>query len=72
MYFRNEGLQKRSLDKYLKSRVSERPSTDNISNALKHFAILTTAPLPYLLIIVKVTPLEKVSFSYIQNWKTVC
>ena len=40
MYFRNEGLQKRSLDKYLKSRVSERPSTDNISNALKHFCNL--------------------------------
>ena len=34
--------------------------------------IRTTAPLPYLLITVKVIALEKVSLSDIQNSKTVC
>ena len=34
--------------------------------------ILTTAPLPYLLITLEVITLEKVSFSDIQNPKTVC
>ena len=36
MYFRNQGLQKTSLDKCLKSRVSEDPSTQKIRNGLKH------------------------------------
>ena len=36
MYFENSGLENRSLDKCLKSRVSERPSTDNITNGFKH------------------------------------
>ena len=35
-------------------------------------AIWTTAPLPYLLICMKVIALEKVSFSDTQNPKTVC
>ena len=37
----------------------------------KTVAISTAAPLPYLLITVKVITLEKVSFSDIQNPKTV-
>ena len=36
MYFQNEGLRKTLLDKCLKSRVSEEPSTGNITNGLKH------------------------------------
>ena len=36
MYFRNSGLRKTSLDKCLKSRVSEDPWTHNITNGLKH------------------------------------
>ena len=36
MYFRNQGLQKTSLDKCLKDRVSEDPSTDNITSGLTH------------------------------------
>ena len=35
-------------------------------------AMSTTAPLPYLLITVCVITLEKVSFSHIENPKTVC
>ena len=36
MYFRNLGFRKTSLDKCLKSSVSEDPWTDNITNGLKH------------------------------------
>ena len=36
MYFRNLGLRKMSIDKCLKSCFSEDPSTDNITNGLKH------------------------------------
>ena len=36
MYYRNLGPQKTSLNKCLKSRVSEDPSKDNITNGLKH------------------------------------
>ena len=36
MYFRNYGLAKRRLDKYLKSAVSQYPSTNNKVKALKH------------------------------------
>ena len=46
MHFRNYGLPKMALDKYLKSTVSQYPSTGNIVNALKnctnlHGAIFT-------------------------------
>ena len=36
MYFRNCRLQKRGLDKYLKSTVSEDPTTSNMVNGPKH------------------------------------
>ena len=36
MYFRNLGLRKTCLDKYLKSRVIGVPSTDDMANGLKH------------------------------------
>ena len=35
MYFRNQGLQKTSLDQCLKSRVLEDPSADDITSGLK-------------------------------------
>ena len=38
MYFRNYGLAKRSLDKYLKSVVSKYLSTTNMVKALKHIS----------------------------------
>ena len=38
MYFRNYGLPKAGLDKYLKSDVSQFPSTGNTRNALKHIS----------------------------------
>ena len=36
MYFRNYVLAKRRLDKYLKSVISQYPSTSNMLNVLKH------------------------------------
>ena len=36
MYFRNSGLAKRHLDKYLKSAVSQYPSTSNTVKVLNH------------------------------------
>ena len=36
MYFGNYGLAKRPLDKYLKSAVSQYPSTSNMVKVLKH------------------------------------
>ena len=36
MYFGNYGLAKRRLDKYLRSAVSQYPSTSNMVKALKH------------------------------------
>ena len=38
MYFRSYGLAKRPLDKYLKSAVSQYPSTSNMVNAIKHIS----------------------------------
>ena len=67
MYFRNYGFQKRWLDKWLKSPVSENFSSDNMANGLKHILISTAALLEYLLITVKVIELEIVSLSDIKN-----
>ena len=41
-------------------------------NGQKKFLMLMTAPLPYLLITVKVIELQKVSLTDVQNLKTVC
>ena len=38
MYFRNYGLTKKGLDKYLKSAVSQYPSTSNMVKAPKHLS----------------------------------
>ena len=72
MYFRNYRLKKTWLDQRQKIRVSEDPSTDDMANGSKQFCNLNEAPLQYLLISVNVVVLEKVSFSDIQNPKTVC
>ena len=40
MYFRGYGLAKRRLDKYLKSAVSQYPSTSNMVNVIKHISNL--------------------------------
>ena len=72
MYSRNYRLKKTWLDQRQKIRVSEDPSTDDLANGSKQFCNLNEAPLQYLLISVNVVVLEKVSFSDIQNPKTVC
>ena len=38
MYFGNYGLAKKGLDKYLKSAVSQYPSTSNMVNVPKHLS----------------------------------
>ena len=38
MYIRNYGLAKNRLDKYLKSEVSQYPSTSNMLNTLKYIS----------------------------------
>ena len=58
-------------DKFLKSLVSEDPSTDNIANGSKHCCNLNDRTLQYLLITVNVIMLEKAVFSVIQNPKSV-
>ena len=72
MHSRNYRLKKTWLDQRQKIRVSEDPSTDDMANGSKQFCNLNEAPLQYLLISVNVVVLEKVSFSDIQNPKTVC
>ena len=69
MYFRKYRLRKIWLDKFLKSRVSEDPETDNKENGSRHCSNLMTAPLQYLLITLKVVAFEKVSFSHKQSSK---
>ena len=38
MYFRNYGLANKGLDKYLKSAVSQYPSTSNMVKVRKHLS----------------------------------
>ena len=71
MYFRNYGLPKTWLDQSLKSPVSEDPTKSNMVNKPKHCSNLKDTSLPYLLITGKSIVLQKVSFSHIQNVKTV-
>ena len=71
MYFRNDGLRKTWFDQRLKSTISEDPSKSNMENAPKSVEIWMKAPLPYLLISANAINLQKVSFSDMQNLKTV-
>ena len=43
MYFRNYGFSKTSLDKYVKSKISQYSSITNMINALKHCSNLDAA-----------------------------
>ena len=71
MYFRNYGLPKTWLDQCLKSPISENPTKSNMVNAPKHCSNLKDTSLPYLLITGTSFVLQKVSFSFMQNLKTV-
>ena len=72
MYFRKCRLQRKWLDKCLKSRVSEDPETENMANRSKHGSNLNDSTFAKFINIVKLVALEKVSFSDTQNPKTVC
>ena len=71
MYLRNYGLPKTWLDQSLKSPVSDDPTKSNMVNGPKHCSNLKDTSLPYLLITGNSIVLQKVSFSHIQNVKTV-
>ena len=71
MYFRNYGLPKTLLDQCLKSPLSEDPTKSNMVNTPKHCSNFKDTSLPYLLISGKSIVIQKVSFSHIQNVKTV-
>ena len=71
MYFPYYRLRKKWLDQCPKSLVSEDPLKSKMKNEPKYLEISMTAPLPYLLSNVKKVDPRKVSFSDIQNLKTV-
>ena len=77
MYFRNYRFRKTLLDKYLKSRFSEDPSTIKLVNShlvnshSNSAEIWMTRLLPDLLITVKVSKFEKVSPNDKHNLRTV-
>ena len=71
MHFRNYELAKTWLDKFLKSAVSQYPSTTNMVNALKHCSNYHGAPLSYLLITASDIELEKVTLRDMENVMTV-
>ena len=73
MYFQNYRLQKRWLDKFLNSPVSEDPWTCNMVITPKHcFSLNNITFIAYLLITVKRIGLAKVSLGAMQKLKTVC
>ena len=72
MYFSNDGFQKRSLYKCLKSPVSEDPSTSNMVNGPKDCSNLNDNTLTYLLISVKAIQTKKAFMIDIQNIKNTC
>ena len=72
MYFQNYGLTKNSLDKYLKSAISQYPSTTNMVRRQNTFQVITAAPLSYLLITDKDIEFQKVPLSDMQNVMTLC
>ena len=65
MLFRNHRLRKTWLDKCLESPDSGDHSTGDIE-------IWSPAPLTYLMNTLKLTEIDKVSLSDIQNLRTVC
>ena len=71
-YFRNQGLRKTSLDICPKSSVSGSSSTDNMANGLKHCRNPNDSIFTIFFNHCDVIALERVSFSHIQNRKSVC
>ena len=71
MYFVNYGFRKTLLDKCLKSRVLEDPSTSKWEKGSSSAQIWMAPLLPYLLITVKAIKFEKVSLSDRQDLRTV-
>ena len=71
MCFRNYGPRNTLLNKSLKCLLSEHPSTTNIRGP-NPVEILTSPPLPDLLINVQAIELEKISVSDIQTLSNVC
>ena len=71
MYFPYYRLRKKWLDQCLKSPVSEDTLKSKMKNEPKYLEISMTAPLPYLLSNLKKVGSPKISFSDIQNLKTV-
>ena len=72
MYFQNSELRETLLDKCLKSRASEEPWKDNITNGLKDYCNLNDSPFTRFINQLKAIALEKVFFDDIQNCKTFC
>ena len=72
MYFGKTQLRKIWFDKCLKSLFQRTLRQTTWQMCRNTVAILMTAPLEALSIIVKVVSLEKVSFSNTQNPNTVC
>ena len=71
MYFPYYRLRKKWLDQCLKSPVSEDTLKSKMKNEPKYLEISMTAPLPYFLSNMKKVGPRKISFSDIQNLKTV-
>ena len=72
MYFRDCGLRKTWLDKYLKSPVWEDLSTGNMGNGPKHWFNINVSSFTKFIDQFKVIELEKVTLSDIQSVNKVC
>ena len=72
MYFRNYGLAKTRLDKYLKSAASHYPSRSNMVNVLQHCSLLYGGTFTIFWITSKEIESEKVTFSDTENVKILC
>ena len=71
MYFWNYGMQETWLDKYLKSPVSEHPSTVNMLKTPKHFWYLHESSSNIFTVILVDVWLESLSLINIWNLRTV-
>ena len=72
MCFGNKKLGKRSLDKCLKSTVSEDPSTSNMVNGHKHSCIVDEGTFTIFIDHCGSNWVGKGSFNAMLNLKTVC
>ena len=72
MYFRNYGIAKRHLDKYLKSAASQYPSTSNKVKVLKHISNHHGRTFIRVVDIDKDIGFEKVPLCDMKNVLTLC